>query len=56
MVQKAGFETSIVHGYAKGKSKYAIGPQGIFTRHAWNAGVSCFFIFPSVGQLQGVTF
>jgi hypothetical protein len=37
MAQKAGFEAFYVAGVTKGKSKYAIGPQGVYTRHAWNA-------------------
>ena len=37
MAKKAGFESHYVAGVTKGRSKYAIGPQGIFTRHAWNS-------------------
>ncbi len=37
MAGKASFEAHYVTGVTKGRSKYAIGPQGIFTRHAWNS-------------------
>lgn len=36
MTQLAGFESFLIKGFTKGKSKYAIGSQKIFTRHAWN--------------------
>lgn len=37
MTTKIGLESVIISGYTKGKGKYAIGEQKIFTRHAWNS-------------------
>jgi transglutaminase/protease-like cytokinesis protein 3 len=37
MTYKAGFESTIVTGFTKGKSKYALGEQRLLTKHAWNS-------------------